>query len=91
MSEQHKSIDHLTHLDEHGNIRMVDVTERPETVREACRQSQSTYGTTNGASDRNQPNFQGQCLRSGKNCRYHGRQANITTHPLMPSSPNDPC
>ena len=35
MSEQHKSIDHLTHLDEHGNIRMVDVTDRPETVREA--------------------------------------------------------
>src|SRR5437016_3311713 len=35
MSEQHKSIDRLTHLDEHGNIRMVDVTDRPETVREA--------------------------------------------------------
>jgi cyclic pyranopterin phosphate synthase len=35
MSEQHKPIDHLTHLDEHGNIRMVDVTNRPETTREA--------------------------------------------------------
>ena len=35
MSEQYKSIEHLTHLDEHGNIRMVDVTDRPETVREA--------------------------------------------------------
>jgi cyclic pyranopterin phosphate synthase len=35
MSEQHKSIDRLTHLDEHGTIRMVDVTDRPETAREA--------------------------------------------------------
>jgi cyclic pyranopterin phosphate synthase len=35
MTEQYKSIDRLTHLDEHGNIRMVDVTDRPETVREA--------------------------------------------------------
>ena len=35
MSDQYKPIDHLTHLDEHGNIRMVDVTERPETLREA--------------------------------------------------------
>ncbi|GER88313.1 cyclic pyranopterin monophosphate synthase accessory protein [Dictyobacter vulcani] len=26
---------HLTHLDDHGNIHMVDVTGRPETVREA--------------------------------------------------------
>src|ERR1700736_5183033 len=26
---------HLTHLDESGNIHMVDVTERPETIREA--------------------------------------------------------
>ncbi len=25
----------LTHLDEHGNIHIVDVTERPETTREA--------------------------------------------------------
>ena len=30
-----ESPDQLTHLDEAGNIRMVDVTERPETVREA--------------------------------------------------------
>src|SRR5205809_880403 len=35
MSEQYKSLDHLTHLDEHGNIHMVDVTDRPETLREA--------------------------------------------------------
>src|SRR5437667_12884081 len=27
--------EHLTHLDESGNIHMVDVTDRPETVREA--------------------------------------------------------
>jgi cyclic pyranopterin phosphate synthase len=35
MSEQHKPTNHLTHLDEHGTIRMVDITERPETMREA--------------------------------------------------------
>jgi cyclic pyranopterin phosphate synthase len=35
MSEQYKPTNHLTHLDEHGTIRMVDITERPETVREA--------------------------------------------------------
>ncbi len=35
MSEAYESIDRLTHLDEHGNIRMVDVTDRPETAREA--------------------------------------------------------
>ena len=29
------SHDHLTHLDESGNIHMVDVTDRPETMREA--------------------------------------------------------
>jgi len=29
------SHDHLTHLDESGNIHMVDVTDRPETEREA--------------------------------------------------------
>ncbi len=29
------SHNHLTHLDESGNIRMVDVTDRPETMREA--------------------------------------------------------
>ncbi len=33
--EQAESAAHLTHLDEHGHIHMVDVTERPETVREA--------------------------------------------------------
>ena len=35
MSEQHKPLDRLTHLDEHGTIHMVDVTDRPETAREA--------------------------------------------------------
>jgi cyclic pyranopterin phosphate synthase len=35
MSNQPKPTDHLTHLDEQGHIRMVDITERPETVREA--------------------------------------------------------
>jgi cyclic pyranopterin phosphate synthase len=30
-----ESPEHLTHLDEAGNISMVDVTDRPETVREA--------------------------------------------------------
>lgn len=35
MSEQSKSAKQLTHLDESGNIRMVDVTEKAETAREA--------------------------------------------------------
>jgi cyclic pyranopterin monophosphate synthase len=35
MPEQRELVDHLTHVDEDGNIRMVDVTDRPETVREA--------------------------------------------------------
>jgi cyclic pyranopterin monophosphate synthase len=35
MSEQHQSIERLTHLDERGNIHMVDVTDKPETMREA--------------------------------------------------------
>lgn len=35
MSEQAKSAKQLTHLDESGNIRMVDVTEKAETAREA--------------------------------------------------------
>ena len=35
MSEQYKATEQLTHVDEHGQIRMVDVTERLETVREA--------------------------------------------------------
>ena len=30
---------HLTHLDESGNIHMVDVTDRPETIREAIAQA----------------------------------------------------
>jgi cyclic pyranopterin monophosphate synthase len=35
MTEYANSSTHLTHLDESGNIHMVDVTDRPETVREA--------------------------------------------------------
>ncbi len=35
MSEQSSSSTHLTHLDESGNVRMVDVTEKAETAREA--------------------------------------------------------
>jgi len=35
MAEQSKSAKQLTHLDESGNIRMVDVTEKAETAREA--------------------------------------------------------
>src|SRR6266571_8991715 len=35
MAEDISSATHLTHLDESGNIHMVDVTDRPETMREA--------------------------------------------------------
>jgi cyclic pyranopterin phosphate synthase len=35
MPNQSEPAQHLTHLDEHGNVRMVDVTDKPETVREA--------------------------------------------------------
>jgi cyclic pyranopterin monophosphate synthase len=35
MTEYAHSSTHLTHMDESGNIHMVDVTDRPETVREA--------------------------------------------------------
>ena len=35
MADQSNVPQHLTHLDESGNIRMVDVTDRPETTREA--------------------------------------------------------
>ena len=35
MAEQSSSSTHLTHLDESGNVRMVDVTEKAETAREA--------------------------------------------------------
>jgi cyclic pyranopterin monophosphate synthase len=40
MSDQPVSAKHLTHLDEHGNVRMVDVTEKPETAREAIARAQ---------------------------------------------------
>jgi cyclic pyranopterin phosphate synthase len=30
----------VTHLDDHGNLRMVDVTEKPETAREAIAKAQ---------------------------------------------------
>src|SRR2546429_6030490 len=33
--EEPTTVRHLTHLDEHEHIHMVDVTERPETTREA--------------------------------------------------------
>ena len=35
LNQPENSPTHLTHLDESGNIHMVDVTERPETMREA--------------------------------------------------------
>ncbi len=35
MTEYPSPSTHLTHLDESGNIHMVDVTDRPETIREA--------------------------------------------------------
>src|SRR6059058_6509324 len=35
MTEQSNIPTHLTHLDESGNIHMVDVTDRPETLRES--------------------------------------------------------
>src|SRR5579875_900247 len=35
MAHQNETTTHLTHLDESGNIHMVDVTERAETAREA--------------------------------------------------------
>src|SRR6266496_3145837 len=36
---------HLTHLDESGNIHMVDVTDRPETLRESIAKARTTYKT----------------------------------------------
>src|SRR5713101_5523800 len=35
MTDSSNTPTHLTHLDESGNIHMVDVTDRPETMREA--------------------------------------------------------
>ena len=35
MPEQSEQARHLTHVDERGNIHMVDVTDKPETMREA--------------------------------------------------------
>jgi cyclic pyranopterin phosphate synthase len=35
MPEQPEQATHLTHVDESGSVRMVDVTDKPETVREA--------------------------------------------------------
>ncbi|GHO43765.1 cyclic pyranopterin monophosphate synthase MoaC [Ktedonospora formicarum] len=40
MSTQDEKQSQLTHLDEQGNIHMVDVTERPETMREAIAHAQ---------------------------------------------------
>ena len=40
MSDQSELATHLTHLDEDGNIRMVDVTDKTETVREALARAQ---------------------------------------------------
>jgi cyclic pyranopterin monophosphate synthase len=40
MSDKLESVTHLTHLDEQGNIRMVDVTDKPETAREAIAKAQ---------------------------------------------------
>lgn len=40
MTDQPNTPTHLTHLDETGNIHMVDVTDRPETIREAVAKAQ---------------------------------------------------
>jgi cyclic pyranopterin phosphate synthase len=40
MTDQPTTPTHLTHLDETGNIHMVDVTDRPETMREAVAKAQ---------------------------------------------------
>ncbi len=40
MTDQPNAPTHLTHLDETGNIHMVDVTDRPETIREAIAKAQ---------------------------------------------------
>ncbi len=40
MTDQPNTPTHLTHLDETGNIHMVDVTDRPETTREAVAKAQ---------------------------------------------------
>ena len=40
MADQPNTPTHLTHLDETGNIHMVDVTDRPETMREAVAKAQ---------------------------------------------------
>ena len=40
MPNQPEPTQHLTHLDEYGNVRMVDVTEKLETVREAIAKAQ---------------------------------------------------
>jgi cyclic pyranopterin monophosphate synthase len=40
MTDQLNPPTHLTHLDETGNIHMVDVTDRPETIREAIAKAQ---------------------------------------------------
>ena len=34
-AQKEQAVSQLTHLDEGGNIHMVDVTDRPETIREA--------------------------------------------------------
>jgi cyclic pyranopterin phosphate synthase len=40
MPNQSEAANHLTHLDEHGNVRMVDVTDKQETTREAIAKAQ---------------------------------------------------
>ncbi len=40
MNNQPEAAKYLTHLDEHGNVRMVDVTDKLETAREAIAKAQ---------------------------------------------------
>ena len=75
----------LTHVDERGRIRMVDVGDKAVTAREATASGHVSMSPAARAAIRSGTLEEGQPARSGAARRHHGRQAHGRDHSPVPS------
>ena len=76
----------LTHLDDQGRARMVDVSAKPETERRRPPRPRHLSPATRGGCLRRHPP-QGRCPGGGENRRHHRRQADRRPDPALPPDP----
>ncbi len=86
MGEMKKSEPKLTHIDETGAARMVDVSDKAVTERSATAQGFVRHAAGNPQAHRVRRRPQGRRARHRPHRRHHGGQAHLRAHSALPSA-----